>query len=333
MLRSTRLSIGLLTICLLPTGTAGADQTLSQTPDSVSMFFSDTDVTYLGGSSNAYVDNFTVTTANPFVIDEVVIWGGFWDGTFAAQNRFTVTFHTNQIVGPSELPGSIISQQLALPAVSAPTGNSVQIFPGKVINEIQQTITLQNSVSLAAGTYWVEIYMDTTPDADDWLWSTAATDPVHGLPNSSWTSSPGSNFNFNPNRDFAVVLNGKEFGVWTDLGNSLPGAGGAPQLSGTGDLIGGNSVGMTLSNALPNSTAYLILGVSAANLPFFGGTLIPTPTIVAPLPSGPSGTLTFQAVVPSGLPAGIPIYAQFWVADPSALQGVSSSNGITSTTL
>jgi hypothetical protein len=58
---------------------------------------------------------------------------------------------------------------------------------------------------------------------------------------------------------------GTSVSPWTDLGNSLAGAGGAPVLSGSGPAISGQSLAISLENAAPNSSAWLVMGASRAS--------------------------------------------------------------------
>lgn len=115
---------------------------------------------------------------------------------------------------------------------------------------------------------------------------------------------------------------------WDDLGFALPGTLGAPVLTGEGPLSAGSQITLTLSNALPNSLALLVIGTQNLSAPFLGGTLVPSPDIVASLPTGPAGQITIPATVPAGLPAGIPIYVQYWIQDPGGPQGAAASNAI-----
>ncbi|MBI4880420.1 MAG: hypothetical protein HY812_12295 [Planctomycetes bacterium] len=120
--------------------------------------------------------------------------------------------------------------------------------------------------------------------------------------------------------------------AWTDLGNALPGVLGAPVLTGDGALSAGNTVTLTLTNALPNTTAFLVVGAVNLSLPFYGGIIVPYPTLIVGLPTGAAGSITLPALYPAGVPAGIPIYVQYWIVDASGPEGYTASNGITATT-
>lgn len=118
---------------------------------------------------------------------------------------------------------------------------------------------------------------------------------------------------------------------WSDVGNALAGSNGLPTLSGDGQLLGLQPVSISLGNALPNSTAFLLVGFAQANLPFMGGILVPdvsTTGIALPLPTGPTGGFTLGTVFPSGLPSGTNVVLQFWIQDAGGPLGVAASNGL-----
>src|SRR5262249_57406119 len=62
---------------------------------------------------------------------------------------------------------------------------------------------------------------------------------------------------------------------FTDLGGLLAGVAGPPQLAGTGALVAGQLVRLKLTSAAPAAPVRLVLGLSAVNLPFKGGLLVP----------------------------------------------------------
>lgn len=120
---------------------------------------------------------------------------------------------------------------------------------------------------------------------------------------------------------------------WTDVRSALAGVSGLPQLVGIGTLIGGAPVSLGLSNARPNSTAVLVLGVSLLSAPFKGGILVPTPDlIVAGLTTDGSGALHIDFLWPAAIPSGSMFWVQLWVIDPAGPLGFSASNGIQGTT-
>ncbi len=123
---------------------------------------------------------------------------------------------------------------------------------------------------------------------------------------------------------------------WTDLGNALAGTHGPPVLTGDGSLIAGTTLTLTLDDALENAVAWGAVGFAAIDAPFYGGVFVPD--IVSPsgfllgFGTGPSGSLALSTIWPSGLPSGVPIYVQFWLADPAGPFGYAGSNAVTATT-
>ncbi len=117
--------------------------------------------------------------------------------------------------------------------------------------------------------------------------------------------------------------------AWVDLGNALAGTGGAPVLVGIGDLTVGTSVGISLSNAFPNGSAFVVVGSSNLSAPLFGGIIVPNPDLILPpLPIGAGGTLILSSTMPAGVPPGIPVFVQGWIPDPLGPQGWAASNAI-----
>ena len=109
----------------------------------------------------------------------------------------------------------------------------------------------------------------------------------------------------------------------------LSGSTGVPVLTGQGSLQGGHPMALSLQNALPGSVAHLIIGSSAAYLPFYGGTLVPAPQFfVFALPVAPDGALVLGANWPASNPSGLGYHFQYWINDPAGPQGLSASNGL-----
>jgi hypothetical protein len=115
---------------------------------------------------------------------------------------------------------------------------------------------------------------------------------------------------------------------WANLGLAKFGSNGTPALSGSGSLTPGSGNQLSLSGACPLCSTTLIVGFSAANLPFHGGTLVPAPLFSLPLRTGPHGGLSLPFVWPEGMPAGLTLYFQVWVADKVSIYGASASNGV-----
>jgi hypothetical protein len=138
------------------------------------------------------------------------------------------------------------------------------------------------------------------------------------------------NDNTDPHPDYGIDLT--KVGCWKDLGLGLAGVNGLPTLAGTGTLLAGDPLTITVANARPASTAALIVGLGTLNLPFKGGTLVPTVNVlIAGLPTG-AGTITLPATWPAGLPSDFSLDFQAWIADAAGPHGFSASNGLSATT-
>ena len=116
--------------------------------------------------------------------------------------------------------------------------------------------------------------------------------------------------------------------TWFDLGAGLAGSLGEPLLSGTGSLEAGSAGALTLVNALPLSTAYLIMSLSELSAPFKGGTLVPFPDLFTALPVDAGGAVTVPFVWPAAIPARVPLFLQYWVVDAAGPKGFAASNAL-----
>jgi hypothetical protein len=129
------------------------------------------------------------------------------------------------------------------------------------------------------------------------------------------------------------------FGVqgqaFTDLGFALAGTHGEPVLVGEGDLSGGSSLRIALGGALELTPASLLVGLSALNVPFKGGVLVPdfqAPGLLVPLFTNAQGRVILNATWPLGLPSGLDVYLQYWVLDSAGPAGFAASNAVRGTT-
>lgn len=129
-----------------------------------------------------------------------------------------------------------------------------------------------------------------------------------------------------------MILNVEE--QWTYLDVGLAGTGGkVPLLMGTGDLIGGDPATLTLADGKPGGSAYLVVGLTALNVAFKGGVLVPSPDILASgLPLDGSGGFALATTWPTGVPSGFTSWWQVWIPDAAGPVGFSASNGLMATT-
>ncbi|GEM_PF-2165736 len=120
---------------------------------------------------------------------------------------------------------------------------------------------------------------------------------------------------------------------WTDVGGSLAGAGGAPLLSGAGELTAGSTATLTASNAAPLANATLVAGLSQLSAPFKGGVLVPRPDVlISGLTTTSSGGLVFSGFWPAGVPSAAEFFFQLWIVDAGAPAGLAASNGVKAVT-
>lgn len=118
---------------------------------------------------------------------------------------------------------------------------------------------------------------------------------------------------------------------WTDLGQALPGALGAPTLAAEGDLLAYSAYSLALANVPAGAPTVLILGAQSLGLPVLGGVLVPSPDVALPFVAGAAGSASLSGVWAPGTPAGTPVWAQWWVVDGSGPQGVTASNAVLAT--
>ncbi len=130
--------------------------------------------------------------------------------------------------------------------------------------------------------------------------------------------------------DAAVLF---DCGPWEILGGEFAGSNGMPKLRCYGQLAGNDPVTVDLSNAKPNSLAHLVIGLSEANFPFKGTTMVPCPNfILYNLPTDSDGNLVFSGTFPTGIPSGFSLWLQYFIDDTAAKFGYSASNAVKGTT-
>ena len=114
--------------------------------------------------------------------------------------------------------------------------------------------------------------------------------------------------------------------------SAIGGAKGAPWLDGSGTLITGEPVRLTLSRALPAAPATLVMGLERLGAPLFGGVLEPDPLLLLPLVTDAHGFVIIEDTWPPGIPSGLEVIMQAWVPDPAAALGYAASPGVRVTT-
>ena len=178
------------------------------------------------------------------------------------------------------------------------------------------------------GTYGTQVRYGSGPGA----WGTVAADfDGDGFEDVAVGITIGPSIDFYP---AAVVLPSNGSGAWKDLGHALASSAfGAPRLDATSPLEGGQPFGLEVDEAAPSSSAAMVIGLQEVDLPALGGTLVPFPSIVLPLVTDGAGAAELPLVWPAGLPAGFTVFAQAWIFDATAPQGLSATNGLAGTEL
>jgi len=224
----------------------------------------------------------------------------------------------------------------------------------------------RNDLAAGADTHWLRVFLDTYGDptlAPHGIGATVSID-IGGSKQYRWiesatnflsTSELSAHFglgtatsvdvlrvdwpdgSFNELTDVAAdqsipVVSGSTPTVWTDLGQGKAGSSGVPELTGTGTLVGGSNNQLDLTGAAPSSTATLVFGLSTLNVPFKGGTMVPSVFALFTLATDPGGAVTLPFVMTTGIPAGVGLYFQYWISDTGATYNLSASNGLLGTT-
>jgi hypothetical protein len=133
--------------------------------------------------------------------------------------------------------------------------------------------------------------------------------------------------NSDPDGDLGVQLT--VVATWKDVGGALGGTAGTPTLTGSGLLLGGDALSLTLASARPNASAFLITGFSGLFAPFKGGTLVPNPDLIlGPFPTSGAGQLVLPGTWPTGVPEMLTLWFQMWIQDAAGPAGFAASNGV-----
>ena len=177
------------------------------------------------------------------------------------------------------------------------------------------SFALAQSLPDSAGVTHVSV----TKDLDEWWWGQGVTIEFGML------LDPPGNTGFGFMIDNVRVTN---LLTWPDVGEAKAGSAGTPVLEGHGSLAPGSDNTLALANAAPSSMTTLVAGITDLYAAFKGGTMVPQPLVLLPLPSSPTGEVLLPFVMPPGAPGNTNLYLQFWIQDAGASHGFSASNGL-----
>ena len=99
-----------------------------------------------------------------------------------------------------------------------------------------------------------------------------------------------------------------------DLGGGLTGSHGAPRLGPVLDPVGGRT-GVAVIDGPSMGRGWLVIGSSEAQVPFRGGTLVPSPDIVL---AGVALDDHGAAFLETALPPGVTVVVQVWLVEPTS---------------
>ncbi len=167
---------------------------LNQPPNQTDAIASDPDI------PDSVAENFNLSSAA--TIAQIKIWGIYFRTNTPGTDNFTVIFHADS---PGHMPGDVISTQHNVPAARRMTGGPDVI--GRY-REYQYTLNLTTPVTLAPGTYWVEIFNDVTGTGDLFYWEFGTLDAARGIPGIAFfVTVPGSSFWMSENAyDLAIEM-------------------------------------------------------------------------------------------------------------------------------
>jgi hypothetical protein len=104
-------------------------------------------------------------------------------------------------------------------------------------------------------------------------------------------------------------------------------------LTGIGDLAESDELTIQLANAPASTLVTLVLGGSAIDAPFKGGTLIPSPDRLFVVgTTSADGALSVTTEFPDGVPGNTTFFLQAWLASVDGPVGFVASNGLSLTT-
>ena len=126
-----------------------------------------------------------------------------------------------------------------------------------------------------------------------------------------------------------LLLSSSAHAQWADLGNGLPGTT-TPVLVGVGPLLPTANTKIEVSTALPDSSLFLIVGLTNLSAPFKGGVLVPFPDLLLSFPTDGAGHWQVIFSWPN-MPAGFKLWWQAWQLDPNGPAGFAATNALEST--
>ena len=173
---------------------------LNQPPNQSNGIFSDGDCGSCGQGMQVVAADFVL--AADTTVSQLVIWGGYFPGNMIPNpaDPFTVIFHQDT----GGLPGAAVSTEAGI-APSSVTQTGVVLFG---VNEVEYVLDL-TPVALTAGTYWVEIFVNSVGNADSFFWEIGDLDAANGRDGTAFAFEvPGTTWMNTAAQDFAIAICG-----------------------------------------------------------------------------------------------------------------------------
>ena len=181
--------------------TAPTAATLDQAPDQSNGIFTDQGCSICGTGVQTIAEHFVVSTGGAgFPLNQIVLWGGYYStDTAVATDSFEISVHQDN----AGLPGTVVCSENAVVPTSR-TATGMTLFG---VSEYIYTIDLAATCNLPDGTYWIQLYNDTSSITDDFFWEAGALDATNGLAGSVWaTEIPAVTWNTDSATNLAVQL-------------------------------------------------------------------------------------------------------------------------------
>ncbi len=263
--------------------------------------------------------------------------GGSASATVAAsQDRILVAYVDNASL-PTDIGAALYDASgVRLRSVSLSGATANQYAPTATWNDREFVVAWQDERNQAAFFDWrTDIYAarvsaaGTLLDPDGYVVTAGAEHEI----GPALVGSEGSNLflaaRFHAGPPVAAFrVDAWRQGSWRDLGFGLAGAGGEPVLEAHGAVQIGSTVTLAVTSAAPASPAAFVLGVQQLNLPFLGGTLVPSPDAGVPFATDAAGAASARLPVPVAVATGATFYAQAWILDAGAPAGLAATNAM-----
>jgi hypothetical protein len=171
---------------------------LFQPPNQSNGIFSDPDCDFCGGIQ-LLADNFMLPGETE--ITSIEFWGGYFpDNLPLSPDVITVIFREDAAGSPGAAIETYGPQDADM---RDDTG--VDLFG---VDEYHYVFNTPSRIVLPAGTYWIELYNDTSANTDSWFWEVGDADPIFGIIGSAFTFTlPEEPWSLDAVNDFALRFN------------------------------------------------------------------------------------------------------------------------------